>query len=537
MERTVRHARAVRRVGRAGRRPGAVLPGHAAQRRRRAHRDPRAATSPPACSPSPSCWSGSTAAAGPRPASRSSPSRTATTRRCSAGTPTSGCSSGPARPSPGSPAAAGWPATSAWRRGTTRCRSRSPRPTCCPRCAPTRTRSCSPTACPAGVQLDDLADVPAMHLAELLASRLERVNPRHRRLVIPVALVALLLIVVVAAVRARPMSEPLLRALTRMRGHLLDPDALVKAVASGRQKGQQPRWQRVELRYVDLKAGPPPAGHGVRRHPGAHRQPRRSATRPRDAVDALLDEPFGNWHVDTTTAEPPAAGDQEARGASCTPPTGRAEVEVDRGHDRDKARLLPEDDPVFAALGLSDAAGPDQAEPAGEVPPGRGVPAAARRLDHRRARQGPPAPADRRGPAADRRPRLRQRLPDLRRAALPDRGPRAAGAAHRRRRQGAVARAQQRGGRRARRRRGVRGRHDRRRRSSTRRPRWCSPCTPATPPPTRRSPARSSGRRRWCWPRPAATTTSPPSCARRPRPRRTPCSPGTASCASGSPTP
>ena len=51
------------------------------------------------------------------------------------------------------------------------------------------------------------------------------------------------------------MTEPLLRVLARMRGHLLDPDALVRAVASGRQKGQQPRWKRVELRYVDLKAG------------------------------------------------------------------------------------------------------------------------------------------------------------------------------------------------------------------------------------------------------------------------------------------
>ena len=49
-------------------------------------------------------------------------------------------------------------------------------------------------------QLADLAGVPAMHLAELLASRLDGVNPRHRRLVIPVALAGLLLIVVVAAV-------------------------------------------------------------------------------------------------------------------------------------------------------------------------------------------------------------------------------------------------------------------------------------------------------------------------------------------------
>ena len=35
--------------------------------------------------------------------------------------------------------------------------------------APARTRWCSPTGSPAGTQLDDLAGVPAMHLAELLA--------------------------------------------------------------------------------------------------------------------------------------------------------------------------------------------------------------------------------------------------------------------------------------------------------------------------------------------------------------------------------
>src|SRR3954470_17208958 len=36
---------------------------------------------------------------------------------------------------------------------------------------------------------------------------------------------------------------------------MLDDTVLVRAVASGRQKGTSPRWRRVELRYVDLKAG------------------------------------------------------------------------------------------------------------------------------------------------------------------------------------------------------------------------------------------------------------------------------------------
>ncbi|HEY0776293.1 MAG TPA: SAM-dependent methyltransferase, partial [Nocardioidaceae bacterium] len=51
------------------------------------------------------------------------------------------------------------------------------------------------------------------------------------------------------------MAEPLLRVLARMRSLILDDQTLVRAVASGRQKGQTPKWRRVEMRYVDLKAG------------------------------------------------------------------------------------------------------------------------------------------------------------------------------------------------------------------------------------------------------------------------------------------
>src|ERR1700742_3321606 len=94
------------------------------------------------------------------------------------------------------------------------------------------------------------------------------------------------------------MAEPLLRVLTRMRAHLLDPEALVRAVASGRQKGQQPRWRRVELRYVDLKAG---------RHLQVTAYDDTQALTDnhavgepaRAALDHLLGLPFGNWHVET----------------------------------------------------------------------------------------------------------------------------------------------------------------------------------------------------------------------------------------------
>jgi SAM-dependent methyltransferase len=151
------------------------------------------------------------------------------------------------------------------------------------------------------------------------------------------------------------MSEPLLTVLNRMRSHLLDPDTLVRAVASGRRKGQQPRWRRVELRYVDLKAG---------RHlqvtaydaQQAHTSNHPVGDAARDAVDDLLDEPFGNWHVDTTSElhQLRVTKKGEALLHSKRRPE---EVAADRGHDRDKQRLLPEDDPVLVALGISDEQG------------------------------------------------------------------------------------------------------------------------------------------------------------------------------------
>jgi SAM-dependent methyltransferase len=151
------------------------------------------------------------------------------------------------------------------------------------------------------------------------------------------------------------MAENLLRALAQVRGRLLDPESLVRAVASGRQKAGEPRWRRVELRYVDLKAG---------RHlqltaydeTQAHTSNHAVGDAARDAVDDLLDEPFGNWHLET------AAETVQLRvtrkGEALVHTSARtAPAEVDRGHDRDKERLLPEDDPLFRALGLADADG------------------------------------------------------------------------------------------------------------------------------------------------------------------------------------
>ncbi len=154
------------------------------------------------------------------------------------------------------------------------------------------------------------------------------------------------------------MTRPLAEVLAEVRVHLLDDPTLVRAVASGRQKGTQPRWRRVELRYVDLKAGrhlQVTAYDATQAHTTNHAVTG-SLPESAAAVDALLAETFGNWHVETTTQTHQVRVTKRLEAVLST--TERtAAVAVDHGHDRDKSRLLPESDPVFAALGLASADG------------------------------------------------------------------------------------------------------------------------------------------------------------------------------------
>jgi hypothetical protein len=147
----------------------------------------------------------------------------------------------------------------------------------------------------------------------------------------------------------------------QLREAVVDTDHLVRAVVSGRRKGQpQPEAagrpvRRVELRVVDLKAG---------RHlqvtsyddTQAHTANHPVGAAAGEAVDALLAQPFANWHVDTTTRTLQARVTK--KGEVLVHSKARAEaVEAERGHDRFKGRLLQEDDPVLVALGISDAQG------------------------------------------------------------------------------------------------------------------------------------------------------------------------------------
>jgi SAM-dependent methyltransferase len=140
-----------------------------------------------------------------------------------------------------------------------------------------------------------------------------------------------------------------------MRDLILDDSVLVRAVGSGRQKGQTPRWRRVELRYVDLKAGRHLQVTGYD-DTQAHTSNHAAGDAATKAVDELLDEPFGNWHVDTTT-ETHQLRVTKKREAMVHTGARAGPLPETRSHDRPKPRLLPEDDPVLTAVGISDERG------------------------------------------------------------------------------------------------------------------------------------------------------------------------------------
>ncbi|WP_380165498.1 class I SAM-dependent methyltransferase [Jannaschia sp. R86511] len=149
------------------------------------------------------------------------------------------------------------------------------------------------------------------------------------------------------------MPEPLEAALAEVRALLLS-DALVRAVAAGRRRGAVPSAPRVELRPVTVSAG--------RRVVLTERHDRAPVTRTLDpdalvaAVDELLGEPFGNWHVDhaggTLQLRVTKKGEAQVHraGAGATAATGAA-----TGHDRVKQHRLAPDDPLFDAVGAGAA--------------------------------------------------------------------------------------------------------------------------------------------------------------------------------------
>lgn len=145
--------------------------------------------------------------------------------------------------------------------------------------------------------------------------------------------------------------------LAQLRERLLDAESLVRAVASGRRRGADPPWRRVELRYVDLSSG---RHLQVTSYDDTQAFTRNmlageAATR---AVDDLLAEPFGSWLVEApeavTSLRITKKGRAQLHIARRAPDAAPA---VTRDHDREKARLLPANDAYLGAVGISDDRG------------------------------------------------------------------------------------------------------------------------------------------------------------------------------------
>ncbi|SNS84051.1 tRNA1(Val) A37 N6-methylase TrmN6 [Asanoa hainanensis] len=144
------------------------------------------------------------------------------------------------------------------------------------------------------------------------------------------------------------MPEDLTAVLAEVRDLLLDP-GLTRAVAAGRRRGATPSVVRAELRPVALKAGRRlqiVTSDGTRPHttnvaPGPDAEA---------AVDALLTEPFGNWHVEsagaTVQVRVTKKGDAQVHRQATDEPTGKPEA-----HDRVREHLLDPGDPLWEVIG------------------------------------------------------------------------------------------------------------------------------------------------------------------------------------------
>ena len=137
------------------------------------------------------------------------------------------------------------------------------------------------------------------------------------------------------------------------RSALLDPSRLVRAVATGRGPSGRPRWRRVELRPVQIKAGPrlqivsyADTAATTANYEWPHAEP---------IIDDLLAEGFGEWRIWAAdggwhlTATARGTWRVRSLAADPTPP--------DLSHDRAKSRVIDPTAPFLHALGISDDLG------------------------------------------------------------------------------------------------------------------------------------------------------------------------------------
>ena len=140
---------------------------------------------------------------------------------------------------------------------------------------------------------------------------------------------------------------------------LANSDRLVRAIASGRRRGSQPQWRRIEIRPVEIKAG--------RRIQVVRLDERQAHTTNLETtewlalIDELLDEGFGHWHVDTVDEQLALRVTKKGEALVHRGKPSEAVSETTTAHDRVKVRRLNPENPdvqrFLTAVGISDAQG------------------------------------------------------------------------------------------------------------------------------------------------------------------------------------
>lgn len=138
-------------------------------------------------------------------------------------------------------------------------------------------------------------------------------------------------------------------AQQRIREVLADTELFVRGVLSGhhRRANCPPTFTKARLRPVDLKNG--------RRLQVIGETDRGPVTRNIDAdsdeeLDDVLQWPFANWHLETTTSTVQIRVTKKGHWLIQESSTSRRAVEK-ASHDRAKDRLIDTDDPLFQILG------------------------------------------------------------------------------------------------------------------------------------------------------------------------------------------
>lgn len=155
------------------------------------------------------------------------------------------------------------------------------------------------------------------------------------------------------------MASPWPEVRAEVRALLLDDARLVRAVAAGRRRGVPLEWKRAELRPVEIKAG--------RRLQVVTYDERQAHTANHDAdsapavVDALLEQGFGNWHLETADSVMQVRITKKGDAQVHRAPRVEAVEEAPVAHDRAKSRLLDVEHPdvkaYLMAVGVADSLG------------------------------------------------------------------------------------------------------------------------------------------------------------------------------------